>query len=181
MRKLGTPLPNFQLVDTVSGATVSSAELIGAPLVVAFICNHCPFVVHLKPALAEFGRTYGARGARIVAISSNDVATYPQDGPLEMKRDAAELGYPFPYLFDETQDVARAFDAACTPDFFAFDAQGLLRYRGQFDDSRPGNGKPITGSDLGRAVDALLAGTLPESDQKPSIGCNIKWRAKAAG
>jgi hypothetical protein len=142
-----------------------------------FICNHCPFVIHLKTALAEFGRDCSAKGVRVVAISSNDIVSHPADAPAEMTKDAAQFGYTFPYLFDETQDIARAFDAACTPDFFAFDAQGNLRYRGQFDDSRPGNGKPVTGADLRTAVDALTRGESPALDQKPSIGCNIKWRS----
>lgn len=177
MRELGSPLPEFVLPDVVSGQTLASRSLAGEIVVVAFICNHCPFVIHLKTALAEFGAHCQERGVKMLAISSNDVAAYPQDGPEKMAHDAATFNYPFPYLYDESQAVATAFDAACTPDFFVFDRQGELAYRGQFDDSRPGNGKPITGADLRAAVDALLAGSAPRADQKPSIGCNIKWKA----
>jgi peroxiredoxin len=177
MRELGSPLPTFELPDTRTGKAVSSATLSGEIAVVAFVCNHCPFVKHLKAELAEFGRDCAEKGVQMVAISSNDVTTHPDDSPQLMKRDAEEFGYVFPYLYDESQAVARAFDAACTPDFFVFDRQSKLAYRGQFDDSRPGNGKPVTGLDLRNAVDALLAGRSPPPDQKPSIGCNIKWRA----
>lgn len=177
MRELGTPMPNFTLPDTVSGQTFTSATLAGELVVVAFICNHCPFVVHLKDALSSFGKRCIEQGVKMVAISSNDVATYPADGPEKMAEDAATFNYTFPYLYDESQEVAKAFDAACTPDFFVFDRAGKLAYRGQFDDSRPGNGKQITGADLEAAVDALIAGRTPNSDQKPSIGCNIKWKA----
>jgi peroxiredoxin len=177
MRALGTPIPSFRLQDVVSENWVDARDSDGQVSVVAFICNHCPFVVHLKPALVEFGKFCVQKGVRMVAISSNDVATHPMDGPAEMARDARELGYVFPYLYDETQEVARAFDAACTPDFFVFDRQGRLAYRGQFDDSRPGNGVPITGKDLKAAVTALAAGREPDPEQRPSIGCNIKWKA----
>lgn len=177
MRELGTVLPAFALPDTVSGETFATEALQGKLVVIAFICNHCPFVVHLKPALAAFGRECQELGVEMLAISSNDVAGYPQDGPELMAVDAKEFGYPFPYLYDATQAVARAFDAACTPDFFVFDRAGALRYRGQFDDSRPGNGKPVTGNDLRDAVRALTRGELPSEVQKPSIGCNIKWRS----
>jgi peroxiredoxin len=177
MRELGSSLPLFVLPDTATGETVSSEAFTGQVLVVAFICNHCPFVVHLKTALSEFGRYCDASGARMVAISSNDVSTHPDDSPELMKKDAQAFGYTFPYLYDESQAVAKAFDAACTPDFFVFDRDGKLAYRGQFDDSRPGNGKPITGADLRAAVAQLLAGGRPAPDQKPSIGCNIKWRS----
>lgn len=177
MRELGTPLPTFQLPDTVSNSTRSSSDWAGQIVVVAFICNHCPFVVHLKSDLAAFGRYCAERNVVMVAISSNDVATYPADAPHLMKADAEDFGYVFPYLYDESQAVARAFDAACTPDFFVFDRDGKLAYRGQFDDSRPNSGVPVTGQDLKNAVDALLAGERPASVQKPSIGCNIKWKA----
>jgi peroxiredoxin len=177
MRELGSPLPSFSLPDTVTGGVVTSSSLAGEVVVVAFLCNHCPFVKHLKSELAAFGRHCDSRGARMVAISSNDVTTHPEDSPELMKADAQAFGYTFPYLFDESQDVAKAFDAACTPDFFVFGRDGRLAYRGQFDDSRPGNGKPVTGVDLRAAVDALLDGGRPSPDQKPSIGCNIKWRA----
>jgi peroxiredoxin len=176
MRELGTLMPTFDLPDTVSGKTLSSRTLAGEIVVVAFICNHCPFVIHLKTALASFGRYCAEHGVKMVAISSNDATTYPADAPERMAEDAATFNYPFPYLYDESQAVAKAFDAACTPDFFTFDRQGRLAYRGQFDDSRPGNGKVVTGEDLRSAVDALVAGRSPALDQKPSIGCNIKWR-----
>lgn len=177
MLPLGTPLPAFQILDVTTDKLFDSHELQGKITVVAFICNHCPFVMHLKENLVAFGRFCEEVGVRMVAISSNDVATYPADGPIEMARDARELGYPFPYLYDESQEVARAFDAACTPDFFVFGRDGLLAYRGQFDDSRPGNSARITGKDLRDAVTALVGGAKPSSDQKPSIGCNIKWKA----
>ena len=176
MRELGSPMPTFALPDTISGDVFSTGSLADELVVVAFICNHCPFVVHLKTALAEFGRRCKTQGVRMLAISSNDAQAYPADGPEQMAIDAATFAYPFPYLYDQSQEVAKAFDAACTPDFFVFDRQAKLAYRGQFDDSRPGNGKPITGADLQAAVDALVSGSLPSSDQKPSIGCNIKWR-----
>ena len=178
MRELGSGLPKFDLLDTTTDQRVTDADLSNAKVsVVAFICNHCPFVKHLKPALAEFGEYCQARGAKMVAISSNDPIQYPDDSPARMAEDAQRHGYRFPYLFDETQAVARSFDAACTPDFFVFDAAGRLAYRGQFDSSRPGNGVPVTGEDLRAAVDALLSGQRPSADQKPSIGCNIKWKS----
>jgi peroxiredoxin len=176
MRELGTRMPTFSLPDVVSGEQVSSAALIGQVSVVAFICNHCPFVIHLKPQLVQFGKYCAKTGVKLVAISSNDVTTHPADSPENMAKDAQQLGYPFPYLFDESQDTARAFDAACTPDFFAFDATGALAYRGQFDSSRPSKSLPVTGEDLKAAVDALLAGRAPSAVQQPSIGCNIKWK-----
>jgi peroxiredoxin len=177
MRELGAPLPAFQLPDTRTGETITDAYLRGrGPAVVAFICNHCPFVVHLRSGLVEFGRYCQEAGVRFVAISSNDVTSHPQDGPVPMAQEAQRHGYVFPYLYDESQDVARAFDAACTPDFFVFDGQGNLAYRGQFDASRPSNKVPVTGADLRGAVEALVAGNAPSPDQKPSIGCNIKWK-----
>jgi peroxiredoxin len=184
MRSLGAPLPAFQLPDTRtftgasgSGEIVSDAYLRGrGPSVVAFICNHCPFVVHIRAGLVEFGRYCEQAGVPFVAISSNDVSTHPQDGPGPMAAEAKRHGFTFPYLYDESQDVARAFDAACTPDFFVFDAGGKLAYRGQFDASRPSNQVPVTGADLKAAVDALRAGKAPSPDQKPSIGCGIKWK-----
>ncbi len=181
MLELGTPLPAFALPDTVTGESVSSDSLLGAPAsVVAFICNHCPYVVHIRDKLAEFGRWCEEVGVKMVAISSNDVATYPQDGPEAMAAEARRAGYLFPYLYDETQDVARAFRAACTPDLYVFDAQGKLAYRGQFDDSRPGNGKPVTGHDVRQAVAALLSGNRPDLNQRPSIGCSLKWKSGEA-
>jgi len=176
MLELGTELPDFELPDTVSRETVSSKSLLGAVSVVAIICNHCPFVVHLKAGLAKFASDVMASGVRMVAVSSNDVSTHPSDGPDAMAEDARRYGYPFPYLFDETQAVAKAFRAACTPEFYVFDAEGVLRYRGQFDDSRPGKPIPVTGADVRNAIDALLSGGTPSLDQKPSIGCNIKWK-----
>lgn len=178
MRELGSPLPKFDLPDTTTGKLVSDNTLRSHVSVVAFICNHCPFVIHIRPGLAEFGRFCKSNGVPFVAISSNDVETHPADGPEQMALEAKSAGYEFPYLYDESQAVARAFDAACTPDFFVFDAEGKLAYRGQFDASRPGNGVPVTGDDLRTAVAALLAGERPGDDQKPSIGCNIKWRAE---
>ncbi|HEY6078789.1 MAG TPA: thioredoxin family protein [Polyangiaceae bacterium] len=177
MRELGTAMPSFELPDTVSGQSVSSASLAGKPAVVIFICNHCPYVKHIRDGLAAFGRWCQERGAFMVAISSNDVVAYPDDSPEAMLSEAKQSGYTFPYLFDESQAVARAFDAACTPDLYIYDARGLLAYRGQFDDSRPKNTAPVTGQDARAAVEALLAGGNPSSDQKPSIGCNIKWKA----
>lgn len=177
MRQLGAPLPTFQLPDTRTGQVVSDADLRGrGPAVVAFICNHCPFVVHIRSGLVEFGRHCQEAGVPFVAISSNDVSTHPQDGPGPMGQEAKRHGYVFPYLYDESQDVARAFDAACTPDFFVFDGEGKLAYRGQFDASRPSNGLPVTGADLKAAVEALRAGRAPNPDQRASIGCNIKWK-----
>jgi peroxiredoxin len=179
MLPIGTPLPTFALPDVVTGGTVASTALIGRPAVIAFICNHCPYVKHIRAQLAAFGRDCEQRGVSMVAVSSNDAEAYPQDGPAPMAEEAREFGYAFPYLFDEQQTVARQFRAACTPDFFLFDAKGKLVYRGQFDDSRPGNGKPVTGQDLRAAVDATLAGLPVVAEQRPSIGCNIKWRRGA--
>lgn len=176
MLALGTSLPAFSLPDATSGRVVSSAELAGGPAVVIFICNHCPYVKHIRAGLAAFGRDVLAKGVKMVAISSNDVTSYPDDAPDKMALEAKEAGYTFPYLYDETQSVARAFDAACTPDLYVFDAAGKLAYRGQFDDSRPKNDKPVTGADARAAVDALLRGEKPSAEQTPSIGCSIKWK-----
>lgn len=176
MLPLGTALPSFQLPDTNGGGNFSSEQLKGKVAVVAFICNHCPFVIHLKSALSEFGKRVQDRGVAMVAISSNDIETHPQDGPAEMTRDASECGYTFPYLYDATQAVARAFDAACTPDFYVFDTAGKLAYRGRFDASSPGKNVPVTGQDLQGAVDALVSGKRPSDEQTASVGCNIKWR-----
>lgn len=176
MIALGTTLPAFALADTVGGKTFRSTDYAGKPLLVAFICNHCPFVVHIADALAAFGHDYQAKGLSIVAISSNDVTTYPQDGPDPMAAFAAQKGFTFPYLYDETQQTARAFQAACTPDFFLFDEAGKLAYRGQFDSSRPNKGT-ATGADLRAAADAVLAGRAPGAEQMPSVGCSIKWKA----
>lgn len=176
MVALGTTAPNFRLPDT-DGKPVALGDLGDAPgLLVMFICNHCPFVKHVRAELARFGREYQARGLAIVAISSNDVANYPADSPERMKQEREAAGYTFPYLYDETQEVAKAYHAACTPDFFLYDRERRLVYRGQLDDSRPSNGKPVTGADLRAAADAVLAGKAVPPQQKPSIGCNIKWK-----
>lgn len=175
MTPLGTPMPAFRLPGC-EGQTLDSTDLENAPVLVAFICNHCPFVKHIAPAFAEFAREYMDRGLAVVAINSNDWDSHPDDSPEKMREEASRLDYRFPYLVDETQDVARAFDAACTPDFFLYDRGHRLAYRGQFDDSRPGNDKPITGADLRAAADAVLEGRRPDPDQTPSLGCNIKWR-----
>jgi peroxiredoxin len=176
MLALGTPAPGFALPD-FDGRVHALADFDGAAaLLVAFICNHCPFVQHLRHEFAAVAREYQPRGLAVVAINSNDVAAYPQDGPDAMRAEAAELDYVFPYLLDATQAVAKAYCAACTPDFFLFDAQRRLVYRGQFDHSRPGNGRPVTGADLRAAIDATLAGRAPPAEQLPSLGCNIKWR-----
>jgi peroxiredoxin len=180
MLPLGSPLPSFTLPDAASGRSVRSAELAGNPAVVIFICNHCPFVKHIREELARFGTECRQRGVGFVAISSNDASAYPEDSPEAMAREAREHGYAFPYLFDESQDVARAFQAACTPDLYIFDASGRLAYRGQFDASRPGNGVPVTGRDARAAVEALLTGARPSAEQVPSIGCNIKWKPSTA-
>ena len=176
MAPLGMALPTFELTDVVSGRQVGEADFAAAPaLLVAFLCNHCPYVRHVRSGLADFAREYQKRGLAVVGISSNDVGAYPQDGPDGMREEARDAGYTFPYLFDEKQGVAKAFAAACTPDFFLFDGGRRLAYRGQFDGSRPSNGVPVTGEDLRTAVDAVLAGGLPDAEQTPSIGCNIKW------
>lgn len=177
MLPLGTVAPAFYLPDT-DGRLVSIGEFKGkAALLVMFICNHCPFVKHVRGELAKLGQDYSARGVAIVAINSNDVANYPEDSPANMADEAREAGYGFPYLFDESQVVAHAYRAACTPDFFLFNNERKLVYRGQLDDSRPGSGIPVSGRDLRIALDGLLAGKSIASEQKPSLGCNIKWRA----
>ena len=180
MLGLGTGLPPFRLPD-VEGATISSGDFAGSPgLLVAFLCPHCPFVRHVRAEFSRLARDVQQRGLTVVAINSNDTAAFPEDGPDGMAQEAREVGYTFPYLFDETQAVAKAFRAACTPDFFLFDAGRRLVYRGQFDDSRPKSQTPVTGKDLKAAVDALLAGTDVPADQRPSMGCNIKWKSGAA-
>jgi len=176
MLTLGTEAPDFSLVN-VDGRTVSLADFEAAPaLLVIFLCNHCPFVIHVADHLAELVREYQAQGVAVVGISSNDVATHPQDSPEQMVREAEERGYTFPYLYDETQEVAQSYHAACTPDFYVFDKDRRLVYRGQMDSSRPDSGIPVRGEDLRAALDATLAGRPVPQDQKPSIGCNIKWR-----
>jgi peroxiredoxin len=176
MLPLGTKAPDFSLVN-VDGRTVSLSDMSRAPaLLVVFMCNHCPFVKHLANELAQFTAEHMEKGLAVVGINSNDVANYPADSPEQMVREVEERGYRFPYLYDETQEVAKAYRAACTPDFFLFDRDRRLVYRGQFDDSRPDSGKPITGADLRAAVDAVLSGRKPNAEQLPSIGCNIKWK-----
>lgn len=177
MLPLGTPAPSFELPDAVSGRMYSLDSFKDAPaLLVMFICNHCPFVKHVRDELARLGRDYQQRGVAIVAINANDVSQYPDDSPEKMAEEARAAGYSFPYLFDESQQVAKAYRAACTPDFFLFDRDRKLVYRGQLDDSRPGNNIPVTGKDLRAALDAVLAGKPVPVDQKPSLGCNIKWK-----
>jgi peroxiredoxin len=176
MTELGTLAPNFDLPDT-EGKMVSLADFSSAPaLLVAFICNHCPYVKHIRSSLASLTSEYAKKGVAVVGISSNDVSTHPDDSPEKMAEEKKSAGYVFPYLYDETQRVAKEYGATCTPDFFLFDIQRKLAYRGQMDDSRPGNGKPNDGADLCAALDALLEGRTPSAEQKPSIGCNIKWK-----
>jgi peroxiredoxin len=177
MKELGSPAPDFQLPEVVTGKVVSRRDVAGPKgMLVMFICRHCPFVKHVQDELAKIGHDYAGRGVGIVAISSNDVTSHPEDSPTKLAYQAQELRLNFPYVFDESQDVARAYDAQCTPDFFLYDGQGRLVYRGQLDDSRPGNEIPVTGSDLRAALDAVIAGGAVLSEQRPSVGCNIKWR-----
>jgi peroxiredoxin len=177
MLPLGTPTPNFQLSDT-NGKTVSLADFKNAPaLLVIFMCNHCPYVIHIRAGLAQLARDYVAKNVAIVGINANDAKNYPDDSPAKMKSEVKNAGYIFPYLYDETQAVAKKYHAACTPDIFLFDRGRRLVYRGQFDASRPGNGIPVTGKDLRAAIDAVLAGKATSEFQAPSIGCNIKWQA----
>jgi peroxiredoxin len=176
MLPLGTSAPDFQLPDT-NGKYVTLASFKDKPaLLVMFICNHCPYVKHVRAGLAQLANDYQPRGVGMVAISSNDVANYPDDSPAKMAEEAKAAGYTFPYLYDATQSVAKAYRAACTPDFFLFDRGRRLVYRGQLDASRPGNGIPVTGKDLRAALDAVLAGKAPSLLQTPSMGCNIKWK-----
>lgn len=175
MVRLGTPMPAFALVDA-HGQSMASPELDGKPVLVAFICNHCPYVKHIADGLAAFAREYQPLGLAVIAINSNDYHQFPDDSPEKMREEIESRGYTFPYLVDETQLVAQAFAAACTPDFFLYDAGHKLVYRGQFDESRPGGDKPVTGADLRAAADAVLTGNRVPEDQTPSIGCNIKWR-----
>ncbi|MEL6328569.1 MAG: thioredoxin family protein [Planctomycetota bacterium] len=181
MLPLGTPMPAFQLPDygingSRGGVTVTH-DPAGAPAtVVMFICNHCPFVHHIQPELVRLAHDYAGRGVRFVAVSSNDIETHPDDAPHKMSEVAGNLGYPFPYLYDESQEVAKAFRAACTPDFYVFDKDNALAYRGQLDGSRPSNGQTVTGADLRAALDAVLDGTDPAEPHAPSMGCNIKWK-----
>jgi peroxiredoxin len=178
MLELGTQAPDFSLLDARDGAPKSLDDM-GASraLLVMFICNHCPYVVHLQAEFAGLSDRFSSQGLNIVAINSNSIITHPQDGPEHMKSLAEQLDWEFPYLFDESQAVAQAYRAACTPDFFLFDESRRLVYRGQFDDSRPGNDRPITGNDLNGAIEATLRGEKPNPVQRPSMGCNIKWAA----
>jgi peroxiredoxin len=177
MVSLGTKAPQFRLPDP-EGNWVSSGDFAGAPaLLIAFICNHCPYVKHVRHAFAELAKEYQARGVAVVAISSNDIVAFPDDSPAKMAEEIKLAGYTFPYLYDETQEIAKAYQAVCTPDFFLFDNDQKLVYRGQFDDSRPNSGRPVTGSNLRAALDAVLAGRQVSAEQKPSVGCGIKWKA----
>ncbi len=177
MLELGHPLPEFSLPDVVTGRMVSPEDFRDKKaLLVMFICVHCPYVIHVRDELARIGRDYADKPLGIIAISSNYVGTHPQDAPENLKKMAEDLGFNFPYCYDESQEVAKAFTAACTPDFFLFDENRKLVYRGQLDDSRPGNGIPVTGKDLRTAIDATLEGKPVDPNQKPSIGCNIKWK-----
>jgi len=176
MLPLGTKAPEFSLRDSITDKTLNLQAMKGKKgTLIMFICNHCPFVIHVNPEISRLGKEYQAKGIGIIAISSNDIENYPQDAPHLMKEVAKKQSYSFPYLYDETQKVAKAYRAACTPDFYIFDADLDLVYRGQFDDSRPGNGLPLNGKDVRKAMDALLTGNEISADQKPSIGCNIKW------
>ncbi|MCM2302266.1 MAG: thioredoxin family protein [Flavobacteriaceae bacterium] len=177
MLAIGTQAPDFSLIDTVSGVNKSLKELQGKKgTIIMFICNHCPFVIHVNEGLVKIANEYQLKGISFIAISSNDVVNYPADSPELMKENAVKNNYPFPYLYDETQEVAKAFDAACTPDIYLFDDDLKLVYRGQLDDSRPQNGIPVTGYDLRYALDCLLENKPNHCPQKPSIGCNIKWK-----
>ena len=177
MLALGTMAPPFSLLDTQSGKKLQLQEMAGiSGTVIMFICNHCPFVIHVNPEISKIANDYIAKGIAFIAISSNDVINYPQDGPSLMKEHAIKNEYSFPYLYDETQEAAKAYDAACTPDFYLFDAHLKLAYRGQLDNSRPGNSIPLSGNDLRNAIKALLESKPISKDQRPSIGCNIKWK-----
>ncbi len=178
MMDLGTQAPAFELPDVVTGNLISLATVADkSALLVMFICRHCPFVKHVQTELAKIGVDYADTALGIVAISANDAANYPADAPDSLKEMASEMGFTFPLCYDETQEVAKAYTAACTPDFFVFDGDRRLVYRGQLDDSRPGNGQPVTGADLRAAIDAVLSGGAIAPEQTPSIGCNIKWKA----
>jgi peroxiredoxin len=178
MLPLGTKAPDFELPDVVSGKLISLADYTGKQaILLIFLCQHCPFVKHIKAQLAQLSQDYASSNLKIIAISSNDVSTHPDDAPEHLQAMAQELSLTFPICYDESQEVAKAYTAACTPDFFLFDASLQLVYRGQLDDSRPSNGKPVTGADLRAAIEAVLAGKAVSTEQKPSVGCNIKWKA----
>ena len=177
MLSLGTPAPKFSLCDVVSGQRYSLNSFTdNTALLVMFMCRHCPYVVHVEQEIAKIGRDYAGTGLGIIGISSNDPVQYPDDAPPRLKEMAERLGFTFPFCFDETQDIAKAFRAACTPDFYLFDRERRLAYRGQLDDSRPGSNKPVTGRDLRAAIDAVLAGKPVDSNQRASVGCSIKWK-----
>lgn len=177
MLSLGTKAPDFKLLDTISGEYMSLSTLESSDLtVIMFICNHCPYVIHVNETLISLANEYSSKGVKFIAISSNDAETYPQDGPGKMTEHAKAVGYPFPYLYDETQEVAKAYEAACTPDIYLFNQSMKLVYRGQLDGSRPGNQVPSDGSDLRRALDYSLEDKMIDFPQKPSLGCNIKWK-----
>jgi len=177
MLPLKTKAPNFNLPDTLSGKIMSLKNLKGKnATVIMFICNHCPFVIHVIKEIVQIANTYSSKGISFIAISSNDIKNYPQDAPHLMKETALKNKFSFPYLYDESQEIAKKYDAACTPDFYVFDSSLLLKYRGQLDDSRPGNGIPITGNNMRATLDALLNNSPIPEIQKPSIGCNIKWK-----
>ncbi len=183
MLPLGTPLPSIRLPNAVDGAPVDVRALAAGKrgMMIAFICNHCPYVVHIRSELVRAAHEAIDRGFAVVAINANDAETYPQDGPDAMGKLASSEKWRFPFLFDAAQDVARSLQAQCTPEFYVFDAEGKLAYRGQFDDSRPSSGKPVTGSDVRQALEAIAAGHEPSAEQKPSVGCSIKWRRTKAG
>lgn len=177
MLELGTQAPSFSLTEPATGNTVSLGDFAEKPVLIAFICNHCPYIVLIREAFAKFGKEYMDKGLQVIAINSNDVENYPDDSPEKMVEEAKSAGYTFPYLFDETQEVAQQYQAACTPDFFMFDADHKLYYRGQFDDARPNSdNSKVTGKDMIEAADALLAGDAAPQAQKASLGCNIKWK-----
>lgn len=177
MQPLGTSAPPFSLPDVVTGKTVSLSQFSGKTLLVMFICRHCPYVKHVEKELAALGRDYAGKSLAIVAVSSNDAEKYPEDAPTKLAEMARTLGFNFPLCYDEDQSTARRYAAACTPDFFVYDSAHKLAYRGQLDGSRPGNAEPVTGRDLRAALDAVLAGRSAGAEQRPSMGCNIKWKA----
>ena len=177
MLELGTEAPDFALLEPASGKIVTRQDFSGKPLLVAFICNHCPYVILIREVFTQLARDYQERGVAIVAINANDVANYPDDSPEKMVEEVNNHGYTFPYLYDESQAVAKAYQAACTPDLYLFDEHHTLFYRGQFDDARPSSDVPVTGNDLRHALDRLLDNMYPPADQKASLGCNIKWKA----
>ena len=181
MLALGTPLPAFKLIDVRTAAIIGSDDYAGRPLLVVFLCVHCPYVKRIQDGLAQFGHDYAPTELKIVAVASNDTDAFPEDGPANQAKVADEIGYPFPVLYDETQEVAMAFTAACTPDFFLFGPDHRLVYRGQFDTARPSNDVPVTGASLRAAVDAVLAAREVTIDQIPSLGCSIKWRSETSG